>query len=166
MMAITDERVATVPDDRILLRDILHACVVVRDVEKTARVLAERFGLGPWEVHLKTYPKTQATFRGEPVECTFKFAYAKVGPITLELAQPVSGKSSYREFLDKHGEGLHHIGFQAPLPFDAELKRWELLGVKSIQSMTLDDPEEGWAYMDTQDIVGFTIEILGFRKFQ
>jgi hypothetical protein len=166
MMAIKDEKLGTVPDDRILLRDLLHVCVVVLDAEKTARALAERFGLGPWEVHLKSYPKSQATFRGEPVECTFKFAYAKVGPITLELAQPVSGNSSYREFLDQHGEGLHHIGFPAPLPFDEELARWERQGIKALQSMKMDDPEEGWAYMDTQGLAGFTMEILGFRKFQ
>jgi len=30
----------------------------------------------------------------------------------------------------------------------------------------MDDPEEGWAYMDTQDLIGFTLEILSFRKFQ
>jgi len=165
-MAIKDDKLGTIPDDKLLLRDILHVCVVVRDVEKTAKILAARFGLGPWEVHKKSYPKSHAVFRGEPVECTFKFAYAKAGPITLELAEPVSGKSSYREFLDKHGEGLHHIGIGAPLPFDAEVRKWERLGIKAIQSMKLDDPEEGWAYMDTQDLVGFTMEILSFKKFQ
>ena len=165
-MAIKDEKLGSIPDDRILLRDIVHACVVVRDVEKTTRVLAGRFGIGPWEVHLKSYPKSQATFRGEPVECTFKFAYAKVGPITLELVETVSGNSSYKEFLDKHGEGLHHLGFPTPLPFDEQIEKWEKLGVKAIQRMKLDDPEEGWAYMDTQDLIGFTLEILSFRKFQ
>ncbi len=165
-MAIKDEKLTTIPDDKILLRDVLHACVVVRDAEKVAKTLSERFGIGPWEVHLKSYPKSQAIFRGKPVECTFKFAYAKVGPITLELAEPVSGESSYKEFLDKHGEGLHHIGFSAPLPFDAEVRKWERLGIKAIQSMKLDDPDEGWAYMDTRDLIGFTLEILSFRKFQ
>ena len=165
-MPIKDDKLATIPADKLLTRDILHVCVVVRDVGKTAKALADRFGIGPWEVHRKSYPKSQATFRGEPVECTFKFAYAKAGPITLELAEPISGKSSYREFLDKHGEGLHHIGFAAPLPFDAEVKKWQRQGIKPIQSAKLDDPEEGWAYMDTQDLVGFTMEILSFRKFQ
>jgi len=165
-MAIRDEKLSNVPDDRILLKDIVHACVVVRDVEKTTGVLARRFGIGPWEIHLKSYPKSHATFRGEPVECVFKFAYARVGPITLELVETVSGNSSYSEFLDRHGEGLHHIGFPTPLPFDAELEKWERQGIKAIQSMKLDDPEEGWAYMDTQDLVGFTLEILSFRKFQ
>ena len=165
-MGIKDEKLGTIPEDRILLRDIVHACVVVRDVEKTAGILAGKFGIGPWDIHLKSYPKSQATFRGEPTECTFKFAYAKAGPITLELVETVNGNSSYKEFLDRHGERLHHIGFPAPLPFDAELKKWDRLGIKTVQSMRLDDPEEGWAYMDTQDLIGFTLEILSFRKFQ
>jgi len=165
-MGILDEKVGNIPKDRILLREIVHACVVVRDVEKTAGNLAEKFGIGPWEVHVKSYPKTQATFRGEPTECSFKFAYAKVGPITLELVETLSGNSSYREFLEKHGEGLHHIGFPAPLPFEAEIEKWNRQGIQPIQSMKLDDPEEGWAYMDTQDLIGFTMEILSFRKFQ
>lgn len=165
-MGIRDERVGLVPEDRIMLGGILHVCVVVRDVEKTAAILAGRFGIGPWEVRLKQYPESQACFRGESTECTFKFGYARVGPVTLELAETVSGKSSYREFLEKHGEGLHHIGFSAPLPFDAELQKWQSQGIRPVQVMHMDDRQEGWAYMDTQDLIGFTLEILSFRKFQ
>ena len=49
-MGIKDEKLGTVPEDKILLREIVHACVVVRDVAKTAKILAERFGIGPWDV--------------------------------------------------------------------------------------------------------------------
>jgi methylmalonyl-CoA/ethylmalonyl-CoA epimerase len=165
-MGVKDERVGTIPDDRIMLREIVHACVVVRDVEKTARNLTERFGIGPWEVRLKSYPKSQASIRGEPVEYTLKFAYAKVGPITLELVETVKGRTIYLEFLERHGEGLHHLGFPTPLPFEAELEKWEGRGIKPLQVSRLDDPEEGWAYMDTQELVGFIVEILSFKKFQ
>ena len=165
-MTIQDEKAGTIPDNKILLKEIVHACVVVRNVDTTARNLAEKFSIGPWDVHIKSYPPSQAIFRGEPTGCTFKFAYAKVGPITLELVEPISGRSSYHEFLEKHGEGLHHLGFPAPLPFDAELEKWRRQDIQPVQAMKLDDPEEGWAYMNTQDLAGFTIEILSFRRFQ
>ncbi|MBZ5496252.1 MAG: VOC family protein [Acidobacteriia bacterium] len=165
-MAIIDEKAGTIPDNKILLREIVHACVVVRNVEKTARNLSDKFGIGPWDVHVKSYPESQASFRGKSTDCTFKFAYARVGTITLELVEPISGMSSYQEFLEQHGEGLHHLGFPVPLPFDAEIEKWKRQGLQPVQVMKLDDPEEGWAYMDTQDLAGFTLEILSFRKFQ
>ena len=165
-MGIKDEKVGTVPDDKILLREIVHACVVVRDVDKTTRNMTEKLGIGPWEVRLKTYPESQASVRGVPGECTYKFAYTKMGPITLELVETVKGRSIYQEFLEQHGEGLHHLGFPTPLPFDDELEKWEKMGIQPLQINRLDDPEEGWAYMDTQKLTGFILEILSFKKFQ
>ncbi len=70
------------------------------------------------------------------------------------------------EFLRQHGEGLHHLGFPTPLPFDAELDKWDKAGVKPLQVSRLDDPEEGWAYMDTRELAGFILEILSFKKYQ
>ena len=165
-MGIKDKKIGTIPDDKILLNEIVHACVVVRDVEKTTKSLSEKFGIGPWEVRQKTYPKSHASVRGEPGECTCKFGYAKVGPITLEVVETVKGRSIYQEFLEEHGEGLHHLGFPTPLPFDAELEKWDKMGIKALQVNRLDDPEEGWAYMDTQKFAGFILEILSFKKFQ
>jgi len=165
-MGFSDQRLANIPEDKIILREIVHVCVVVRDVEKTAGTLAEKFGIGPFEIRLKHYPSSKASLHGEPVEYTLKFGYAKAGPIVLELVQTIEGRTIYQEFLEKHGEGLHHIGFPAPLPFGSELEKWHKLGFQPLQVSRLDDPEEGWAYMDTQEIVGFLIEILSLRKYQ
>jgi len=165
-MSISDKKVGTFPKEKIMLKEMVHVCVVVKDVEKTAQVLAEKFGIGPFEIRVKHYPKTKASMHGEAVEYTLKFGYSKVGLIVLELVETVKGKTMYQEFFEKHGEGIHHIGFPTPLPFEDELRKWEKNGIRSIQVSKLDDPEEGWAYMDTQDLVGFTMEILSFRKYQ
>lgn len=165
-MVITDQRLGNIPKDRIILREIVHVCVVVRDVEKTSEALSERFGIGPFEIRKKHYPSSQASVRGEPVEYTLKFGYSKVGPITLELVETLEGRTIYQEFLEEHGEGIHHIGFPTPLPFDEELEKWRKDGIKPLQVSRLDDPEEGWAYMDTHGLVGFLIEILSFKKYQ
>ena len=165
-MGVKDERVKNIPEDRIQLNEIVHACVVVNDVERTAENISEKFGIGPFEVRQKSYPESQASIRGEPVAYTLKFAYARVGPITLELVETVEGRTIYQEFLEEHGEGLHHLGFPTPLPFDAELDKWEKAGIKPLQVSRLDDPEEGWAYMDTQGLAGFILEILSFKKYR
>lgn len=155
-----------IPKDKILLNDIVHACIVVKDVEKTAKNISERFGIGPFEVRQKSYPESHAKIGEESVAYTLKFAYAKVGSITLELVETVEGRTIYQEFLEEHGEGLHHLGFPTPIPFKEELKKWERTGIKPLQVSRLDDPEEGWAYMDTQKIAGFILEILSFKKYQ
>ena len=36
-----------------------------------------------------------------------------VGSTYVELLQPLEGPSLFREFMDQHGEGLHHIGYWA-----------------------------------------------------
>ena len=155
-----------VPKDKIMLREIVHVCLVVRDVEKTAKTFVEKLGIGPFRIRILHSPASRASVRGEPVEYKLKFAHAKVGPIYLELVETLEGKSIYQEFLQKHGEGIHHIGVPTPLPFDAELEKWEKLGIKPLQVNRQDDPEEGWAYMDTRGLVGFIVEVLSFRRYQ
>ncbi len=53
--------------------------------------------------------KPQAT------EFTMIGAGTHVGPIVVELLQPENGPSIYKEWLDEHGEGLHHIAVRRPI---------------------------------------------------
>jgi glyoxalase/bleomycin resistance protein/dioxygenase superfamily protein len=51
------------------------------------------------------------TFRGRPAEQNFKLALAYSGDTQIELIQHLSGDTCYKEHLERHGEGLHHLGF-------------------------------------------------------
>jgi methylmalonyl-CoA/ethylmalonyl-CoA epimerase len=155
-----------IPEDRIMIREILHVCIVVRDVEKTAKVFTEMFGIGPWRITRMHTPSSRASVHGEPVDYTLKFGNTRVGPIRLELVETVEGKTIYQEFLEEHGEGLHHIGVPTPLPFETELEKWRKLGIETLQVNKGENPEEGWAYMDTQKLVGCILEILSFERLQ
>ena len=163
---MNDTQSRSVPEDRIMLREIVHICIVVRDVERTAKVFAEKLGIGPFRIRVVHTPSSRASVRSEPVDYTLKFGHARVGPITLELVETLDGKTIYQEFLEKHGEGLHHIAVPTPIPFDAELEKWKRLGIKPLQVNRMADHEEGWAYMDTQGLVGCLLEILSFKRYQ
>lgn len=149
-----------------MLREVAHLCIAVRDVEKTARAFAEMFGIGPFRLRALHVPSSRGSLRGEPAEFTIKFGFARLGPITLELAQPLEGRTIIQEFLEECGEGIHHIGLPAPTPLEAELERWRKQGIKPLQSCRMEDPEEGWAYMDTRSLVGCILEILCFKRYQ
>ena len=85
--------------------------IVVRDVEEAAKRYWEDFGIGPWAfVELGPDVFQKMTLRGKEETHVVKAAMAQVGPLQIELMQPVSGKSPHQEFLDQYGEGLHHLG--------------------------------------------------------
>ena len=50
-------------------------------------------------------------------------AETHVGDMGFELLQPLEGPSIYREWLDEHGEGLHHFAVMRHLRGVRELKR-------------------------------------------
>ena len=41
-----------------------------------------------------------------------KIGFIPVGDSSIELLEDVSGSSAIRKFLDKNGEGIHHIAFE------------------------------------------------------
>lgn len=93
-------------------RRIHQICIVTKDLEKTMKKWVECLGIGPWKV-IEFTEKTVKNFKvgGKPVTEPFKFrlAFTQVGDIEFELAQPVYGPNIYSRFLEKKGEGLHHI---------------------------------------------------------
>jgi catechol 2,3-dioxygenase-like lactoylglutathione lyase family enzyme len=92
---------------------VVQIGLIVRDVEATAQAYAELLGVEApqW---LLTGPEAQAhtRYRGAPTEARAKLAFFRLGNLQLELIEPVGGPSTWREFLEAHGEGVHHIAFE------------------------------------------------------
>jgi methylmalonyl-CoA/ethylmalonyl-CoA epimerase len=91
---------------------ICQIALVVRDIEKTARSFCEVFGLPMPEIFtLPPAEEAHTQFRGKSTKTRAKLAVFKMGQVVLELTQPDAEPSSWKDFLEKHGEGVHHIGF-------------------------------------------------------
>jgi hypothetical protein len=159
-MSLGDSK--TIPNDIVMLQDFHHICLLVRDVEKAAENFAKTFGIGPFVATPYEAPASKAMVRGRPQGYKLKFANAKIGPITLELVEAVEGDSALTDFLKQRGEGLHHLAYCCPPPIDDELAKWKKLGIDALQvdKSISDDPRYGWAYMDTEKLVGCIIEIM------
>ena len=87
---------------------------IVKDVETTKRKWAEFLGVDVPETQpAGDYAVTQTTFEGRPApEASCLMAFFDVGPgLQLELIQPNEAPSTWRNFLNEHGEGMHHIAF-------------------------------------------------------
>jgi catechol 2,3-dioxygenase-like lactoylglutathione lyase family enzyme len=91
---------------------VVQLGLVVRDVERTAEAYASLLGLDvPGWTMTDPEPVAQTRYRGGATEARAKLAFLDLGSVRLELIEPVGGPSTWQEFLDAHGEGVHHIAF-------------------------------------------------------
>ena len=87
---------------------------LVKDIEKSAQLFADFLGVAKPEISVTDgLEKSQARYRGKPTPARAKLAFFKVGPtLDIELIEPDHEPSTWREDLDRKGEGVHHIAFQ------------------------------------------------------
>jgi methylmalonyl-CoA/ethylmalonyl-CoA epimerase len=148
-----------IPEDTPFTKENFHHVgVIVRDIEKTIEYLSS-LGIGPFGMaegpQVMEVP-FKGEFRGKPAEWKLKISVARIGDAELELLQPSGGESALQEFLDNHGEGLHHIGYLVD-NVRAEMEKLVKQGIEVITSANLDG--QGFAYLDTRVVGGIVTEI-------
>ncbi len=145
------------------LPNISQVGIIVRDLEATMERCWRILGIGPWKVYTSKAPPVKCTYQGEAIDYEARIAIAQAGPVLLELIQPISGESTYKDFLDRHGEGVHHIAVDVPNMDEAYAPLKER-GIGLLQSGdgTGASRDGRYAYLDTQSILG---TILEFRQF-
>ncbi|MCM3362443.1 VOC family protein [Niallia sp. MER TA 168] len=86
--------------------------ILVHDIEKTSQAYADFFGVDKPEWSLTdTVDRAQTEYRNQSTEARAKLAFFNMGSLQLELIEPDHNPSTWREYLDEHGEGPHHIAF-------------------------------------------------------
>ena len=87
--------------------------IIVRDIHATAKKYAEFFGIETPECNWTDgFDKAQTEYMGEKSEARAMLAFIHMkNGIDIELIQPDEHPSTWREYLDSHGEGVHHIAF-------------------------------------------------------
>lgn len=93
-------------------RLITQIGILVHDIEKTSRAYADFFGLEKPEWFMTdSVERAQTKYRGALSQARAKLAFFDMGSLQLELIEPDHHPSTWRESLDKNGEGPHHIAF-------------------------------------------------------
>lgn len=147
---------------RFPITDIVQIALVVRDLDETVRQWHDRYGVGPW--HFYTYGRPlvkRMTRHGQPAEYRMRVALANVGPMRIELIEPLEGDTVYAEFVRDHGYGVHHLGVLVE-DMEEALGRARAAGL----AMTQDgagfgpDGDGHYAYLDTESTMGTTIELI------
>ena len=127
---------------------------IVKDVEAAKKKWAEFLWLEvPPTQPIGAYETTQTVYQGQPApEAYCWMAFFDVGPgLQLELIQPNDKPSTWRSFLDEHGEGIHHVAFQVK-DSKACVARAEAAGLKLVQHGVYGDGSGEYNYLDAPDL--------------
>lgn len=162
------EELQAAPDAEVrpaeMFNNFVQIGIVVRDLDRTVKALNEVFGIGPWR--FITYPPPERgaaglEYRGEPGHFAHRIAFASLGPIEMEICEPVAGAgpSSLTEYLDEHGEGIQHIRFNVP-ELQPVLDYLTGRGIGCVMSGPGIRPGTRWYHMDTSAQVGFVLELM------
>jgi methylmalonyl-CoA/ethylmalonyl-CoA epimerase len=134
--------------------------IVVPDLDRATRLLTSLFGIGPFRfIEWPNRVDSKYIYRGKEEQIRIRQAFVQMGPLELELIQPIEGKrNAYREFLEQKGGGIHHVLFEVD-DMDQIIEVLSKDGVGVLQAGTGIRPGTRWSLLDTQDLVGFLVEL-------
>lgn len=94
-----------------------------------------------------------------------RLALSQMGPIRIELIEVVEGDNIYQDYIEIHGYGVHHFGLLVEDMEDAIAKA-EAEGFSMIMNGSGFGPDgDGHcAYLDTEELLGVTLELISRPK--
>lgn len=100
------------------MKKIEHIGIAVKDLAASNELYKKLFGDGP--------------YKEEAVESEFvKTSFFRAGPNKIELLQATDERSAIHAYIDKKGEGIHHIAF-AVEDIEAETARLKGQGFQAL----------------------------------
>ena len=137
--------------------------IIVKDIELAAKKWAELLGIPVPEIRINHLEGNENyTYRGQPVSCDLKVCDIPMNGFVIELHQPIGGPSSFQEFLDKHGNGVHHIGFEVGAARDDVIADMEKDGYDVGRTLGIY-PGSSWTIVDAEDTLGVNLNIKPVR---
>jgi methylmalonyl-CoA/ethylmalonyl-CoA epimerase len=105
-----------------MIRKVHHVGVVVRDMEQAMRFYRDTLGLHVYK---------QETIQEQGV----KAALLTLGDSEIELLEPVVPDTGVARYLERKGEGLHHVCFQVD-DIERDLEALKARGTEMIDQTT------------------------------
>jgi len=130
-----------------MLEKLDHIGIAVKDLGQAIKLYQEAFGIEPSLVYESEYTKA-------------KIAFFPVGETRIELIQPTNPESVVGKFLEKKGEGIHHISFKVK-DVDQSLMEIESKGVQLIDKKSRQVREnERVAFLHPKSTNGVLFELI------
>jgi len=130
-----------------MIEKLDHIGVAVKDLDQAMKLYKDIFGIEPSLIYESSYTKA-------------KIAFFPIGNVSIELIQPVTSDSVMGKFLEKRGEGIHHIAYRVR-DVDASLNHVEAKGVQLIDKKSRKVREnERVGFLNPKSTNGVLIELI------
>ena len=124
---------------------INHVAIVVQDIDAALNFWEQTFGLKL--DHVEDVPSQKS-----------KVAFLPLGESEIELVQPTTSDSGLAYFLEKRGEGMHHICIEVE-DIDATLAELKSKGVRLINDVPEELPGRKMAFIHPKAANGVLVEL-------
>ncbi|MCL1862641.1 MAG: VOC family protein [Defluviitaleaceae bacterium] len=138
---------------------VVQVGILVNDIEKTGEAYAALLGMEkPSWNWTGTREEAETEYYGKPSDARAKLMFFPVGGnMTIELIEPDNHPSTWRDDLNKNGEGVHHLAFVVKGMKDV-VARLGANGMPLIQKG--EYPGGRYAYIDSNAQLKTLVELL------
>jgi len=134
-----------------MIKKVHHVAIAVKDLKESMELFERVLGLKP------------AAIENAPCQKVNEAVYMVGEGMEIDLMEPTGPDSSVAKFLEKRGEGLHHIAFEVD-DVDAELKAMEGRGVELIDREGRDGVAGKIGFLHPKSLKGVLVELLQPRS--
>ena len=125
---------------------IEHIGIAVRDLEKSNALFTALLGAGPYKEEEVTSERVKTSF--------FRMGASKV-----ELLEATGAESAISRFIDKKGEGIHHIAFEVK-DIRAEMRRLAAAGFQLLNEEPKRGADDKWVcFLHPKSANGVLVEL-------
>ena len=138
---------------------------VIKDLEKSKTFFQEMFGVKNFmptgTTRLQDY---DGTYYGKSEDAENLVTMTYSGGTFIEIIQPLSGKSIFKDFIDNNpAGGVHHIAYSTKITnLDNVIADFESKGFEVVSSF--DTPIAKIVFFDTREEIGVFTEIMGITE--
>jgi methylmalonyl-CoA epimerase len=136
-------------DGGAVIKKIDHIAIVVRSIEEALQAYQGALGLELTEVE-------------EVPEQAVRVAFLPVGESEIELVEPITTDSGTAKFLEKRGEGMHHICLEVD-DIEATLQDLAAKGIQLIDEQPRQGAHGRVAFLHPRSAHGVLIELVEKR---
>src|SRR5919201_102988 len=134
-----------------MITRIDHIGIAVNDIAEALKVYRDALGL-------------EVTHLADEPEQRVKVAFLPRGESEIELLEPYPGEGPVRKFMDKRGEGIHHICLEVD-DIEAALARLAARGVQLIDERPrVNSRGQQIAFIHPKGAHGVLIELYEYGK--